>query len=378
MRALMLVISNVAADIRVIREATTLAAAGHLVHIIGKDVPAEYIPPNGVTFSSVGKPSALCPAPGRVLPAHLRALRWVLLPQHRNATFRAWTKAARLDAARREFDVVHAHDFTTLLLGSRLAAEHGAPLVYDSHEYWAGRPRVGRPTPVQTARETRVERELGAAAAAVLTVGEGVAEKLRERHGWQYVTVVRNTFPLVMEGEPIGPPTAAVYAGRIAPYRELETLVAAARRIPDLPVTIIGPADQTYLATFDPGPVRVLPPVPPADIGAVLRGAGLSLVTHSDRWENHRLALPNKLFQAVAAGVPVVATDVGELRRIVRQHNLGTLYRPGNPGSLIAAIAEARSRYAELTESVHQAAPVLCWEHDAAALVGVYDKLVPG
>jgi glycogen synthase len=125
--------------------------------------------------------------------------------------------------------------------------------------------------------------------------------------------------------------------GGLAPYRELDVVAAASRTLP-LPVDLVGPADQAWLRQFDAGAARMLPPVAPEQVTWLLRKAGLALVTHSDRWVNHRLALPNKLFQAVAAGVPVVATDVGELAKIVRNYGLGTLYRPGDPASLAAAV----------------------------------------
>src|SRR3954471_9150971 len=153
MRILMLVISNVATDTRVMREAAALAEAGHAVHVIGKDVSAGYEPPAGVTVASVGAGSAFRKEGAeslgarRALPPHLRAARWTLLPQHRNSAFAAWRAKAKQLAADIEFDAVHAHDFNTLPLGVELARQRRVPLVYDTHELWRGRPRIGRPTP---------------------------------------------------------------------------------------------------------------------------------------------------------------------------------------------------------------------------------------
>lgn len=419
MRVLMLVLTSVATDTRVVREATTLVGAGHQVHVIGKEVPVDYLPPAGVTVSSAdaasvfrragisatatasgqvapttgvptrapevedGEPASVSEAESRrsQLPPHLRAARWALLPQHRNSAFRTWAKAAEAEAGAHEFDVVHAHDFNTLELGARLATARGVPLVYDSHELWSGRPRVGRPTPMQKAREARIEAELGAGAAAVITVGEAVAEALRRRYGWSHVTVVRNTFPLSAfvadgtSGEMEPRPVGAVYAGRIAPYRELETIIAAARMLPELPVTLLGPADETYLAGLDLGPVTVRSALPVDKVDALLRDAGIALVTHSSRWENHRLALPNKLFHAVKAGVPVVGTDVPELSRVVRRYGLGTLYQPGDADGLACALRDVAARYPDFLAAVRAAAADLSWERDAAVLLGVYERL---
>lgn len=378
----MLVATSVATDTRVLREATTLVAAGHEVHVIGLRVPAGWEPPAGVTVSSVGAGSLLRPegAPSlarRKLPAPVRAARWLLLPEHRNSSFRRWARAAEADARARAFDAVHAHDFTALEVAHRLAAERGVPLVYDTHELWSGRPRVGRPTPYQHAHELRVERRLGREAAAVITVGDGVARELRRLHGWEHVVVVRNTFPFEPPRPSRGQVTAAVYAGRLAPYRELEVLAAASRLV-DLPMEAMGPADETWLAGFDPGRLTVSPARTVEEVDARLAAAGLALVTHSDRWPNHRLALPNKLFHAVRAGVPVVATDVGELAATVREHGIGTLYRPGDAADAARAVQEAVRRYDELVAAVRRAAPALSWDADATVLTDLYARLAEG
>ena len=386
MRILMLVISNVATDTRVMREAGALAEAGHAVHVIGKDVSTGYEPPKGVEVSSVGAGSAFRKQGAeslgarRKLPPHLRTARWALLPQHRNSAFAAWRAKAGVLARELEFDAVHAHDFNTLALGHELSAERRVPLVYDTHELWQGRPRVGRPTPVQKRSEAKQEQLLGAKAAAVITVGEGVAEELRRSYRWGHVTVVRNTFPLP-SGGPVEPPTevkGAVYAGRIAPFRELEAIAGASEQVKPLRVVIAGPADDTYLGSFDPGAAELVGPRPVDEVDALLRELGISLVTHSDQWLNHRLAMPNKLFHAVRAGVPVVATDVQELRRVVEQYKLGALYKAGDADSLAAALREVAGDYAMYAANVRAAAPELSWEKDSDVLTALYERLEGG
>lgn len=374
-RVLMLVWTGVSTDTRVLREARTLVEAGWSVHIIGRAVPSDFVAPEGITVSSVGAAPA-AESRSRELNVIERAARWLMLPEHVGRRLAMWQRAALVEARSHQADVVHAHDFTALPVGSTLAQEWGVPLVYDSHELWSGRPRVGRPTPWRARRQARLEASLGARAAFVLTVGEGVAEALREQYGWRDVRVVRNTFPhtQVPEQRP-GGPTGAVYAGRIAPYRELE-VIARASRSTNLPITLIGPADAQFLARFDPGRARLEGSLPADEVDAVLAGAGLALVTHSDRWVNHRLALPNKLFHAVRAGVPVIATDVGELARIVREHDLGELYRPGDADDLVRAIERALDRYAELQTRVLDAAGALSWEADGAVLRTSYGDLL--
>jgi len=383
MRILMLVATSVATDARVLREAGTLVAAGHQVHIIGKSVPAEFVAPQGITVSSVGS-SSVFPRAGKPTGASgssamgpvVRFARWVLLPQHRNSAFGRWAAGALADGRDREYDVVHAHDFTALPAGSELALRRGVPLVYDSHELWSGRVRMHRPTPVQSWRERREEAALGAEAVAVITVGDGVAGALRRQYGWTHLHVIRNSFPAAPGGPP-ATPTALVYAGRLAPHRELETVAAASSQLP-LPVTLIGPADDTWLAAFDRGRAVVQAPITSSAVTALLQEAGIALVTISDASPNQRLAMPNKIFQAVAAGVPVVATDVGELAALVRRHHLGTLYRMGDPADFVRAVRELIGDYRTFCAHVAQVQDTLSWDGDAARLVSLYASLAAG
>lgn len=380
MRVLMLVATTVVTDTRVMREARTLSSAGHTVHIIGRSVPVGFDPGDGVTVSSVGTSSVFRPEggpslSGRKLSLPVRAARWVLLPQHRRSSFGRWADGALEDGRGREMDVVHAHDFTALEAGATLAREKGAALVYDSHELWSGMPREYRPTPLADRADLAKEAHLGAQAQAVITVGDGVARALRDLHGWDNISVVRNTFPF-RDALPTLPdePRGLVYAGRVGAFRELEVIAAASTQI-DLPIEICGPSDDTWLTTFNRGRTTVLPALPLDEASEHLARAGLALVTHSNRWANHRLAMPNKLFHAVSLGIPVVATDVGELGRIVRQHGLGTLYEPGNSAALIQATGEAVARYEKLRVAVQAARGELSWATDAAALLDVYAQL---
>lgn len=385
----MLVATSVATDTRVLREAQTLVEAGHSVHVIGKDVPADFVAPQGITVSSAGatsvfRPTGTASASGRTLSAPQRAARWALLPQHRNQAFGSWAAAATVDAHGRDFDVVHAHDFTALEAGAALATQRGIPYVYDTHELWLGRQRQYRPTPLQDRREAATEARLGAGASAVITVGDGVAAALRVRYGWTHVVVVRNSFPArVDDGSSLPPaPTGVVYAGRVDAHRELETVLGAAPLLPSLPVTLVGPSDDVWVGrnaeAIAATGTRLLPPLPVDGVTALLRSTGLALVTHSDRFESHLLALPNKLFHAVHAGVPVIATDVPELAGIVRDYDLGETYRPGDARGLAGAVGRALDRWPALVQNVADAAVDLSWPADAAALRGVYERLADG
>ena len=196
--------SPIAGDSRILREATALAAAGHEIHVIGRDVPDGFEVGPGVTVESVSRSAGLRGNNGGPAVGHgrrgLKVLvqrfgRWLLLPEHRNRTEKQWRiAAAPRVAAAGPVDVVHAHDFNTLELAAEYAAAWSAALVYDSHELWFDRALPGRPTPLWRARGRRHEISLASRARVVFTVSDGIAARLRSR-GLADVRVVRNTFP---------------------------------------------------------------------------------------------------------------------------------------------------------------------------------------
>ncbi|HWG23948.1 glycosyltransferase [Actinospica sp.] len=395
MKVLMLVQSNVAHDARVLREARSLADEGHAIHIIGKDVPQAWQPPTGITVGSVsggsglkaksggasaggGSAAGVSAARGGLAGQARGAARWALLPQHRQTVWRTWCERAREAVGDRKYDVVHAHDFNVLVLAAELAEKGNAQLVYDSHEWWSGRERHGRPTPLERARELRIERQIVAKADAVLTVSDGIAERLGK---WRStpVTVVRNTFPLqerTTAGKLADRPRGAVYAGRIGAARDIETLLTATGAL-KLDTVLMGNADREFLPhlRLTDATVRIEPARPVDEVDEVLREVGISVVTLTDSCENHRLALPNKVFHAVRAGVPVVAADLPELRRLVTKYGIGALYRPGDAESMQRALEQVANDYPALCERVAQARDELSWDQDSKELVRVYESL---
>ena len=372
MKVLMLVISDVDADARVRREADALVTAGHDVVIValrGTSAAFEVIGVGG-GVRAVPRPSTPLLAQGRA------AARWLLLPTAMARLRQRFTAAARdVASGLTGIDAVHAHDLETLALGAELADRWDVPLVYDSHELWTDRVRHGRPTPLLRRTERSRERQLGARAAAVITVGEEIADWMREVHGWDHVHVVRNSFPQLDLPPLTGPPTGLLYAGRIAARRELDVIAAAAPDLP-LPVVVMGPGDDGLRARLRLVPnLRVRQAVPVEEVVEVLRELGVALITAGDGPLSYRWSLPNKLFQAVQAGVPVVATDLPAQSRVIAEHGIGTVYPPGEPDALRGAVERLVADHVRFRAGVVAAGETLSWAVDAEVLLRVYRGL---
>jgi len=378
----MLVATSVAGDSRVLREAESLVRAGFSVEIVGKEVPSDFDVPKGIKVHSSTsghglRPNSMSSLRTKKLAPHMRLIRWMLLPTHRAKSFKAWADGAYELASNLDFDIVHAHDFTALEIGARLSRERNVPLVYDSHEWWLGRQRQYRPTPLTDRREARLERELVQQAYVVITVGKSIGDLMRTQREGKNVQVVRNSFPKTSDTSLLvtTPPKGVIYAGRIDAFRELETIIAASKTV-SLSITWMGDYENQWATHWVPAAraagIEVLPSQPLGAVTTAMQNAGLAFVTHSNQFESHRLALPNKLFHAVQAGVPVIATNVSELAGVVREYDLGELYETGNAESMQKAIERAIDRHSDLVSSVNRAKSVLSWEEDEKVLVKIY------
>ena len=382
----MVVATSVARDTRVLREAQTLVDAGFDITIVGRNVPEDFQPPKGISVLSASggsglRPSSMGSLTTKKLPPHLKLLRWFLLPQHRERSFGAWADEAYTLASTLEFGVVHAHDFTALGISHRLAQEHGVPYIYDSHEWWLGRQRQYRPTPFADRKDAIAEAQWASQASAVITVGDSIAELMEHERNLKKVFVVRNSFPGGEDNSKkvVTPPRGIIYAGRIDAYRELEVTMAAAPKL-SIPICWMGDHENQWAANYVPRArkvgIEVLKSQPIEAVTKAMQNAGLVFVTHSNQFESHRLALPNKLFHAVHAGVPMIATDVTELARVIRQYDIGELYKPGDSQSMEAAIARAIGRHAELISNVRAAREELSWDRDAQVLRKIYSQVM--
>jgi glycosyltransferase involved in cell wall biosynthesis len=95
---------------------------------------------------------------------------------------------------------------------------------------------------------------------------------------------------------------------------------------------------------------------------------------------NHRLTTPNKLFEAMAAGVPVVASDLPGMAAIVRETGCGRLVDPTDPAAIAAAIraildAPPAERRALRDRALAAAHGPYSWERQMGLLVEEYGRL---
>jgi glycosyltransferase involved in cell wall biosynthesis len=374
----MLLHKTVEHDARVRREARALAEAGHEVVVVHLPRPAD---PPATTAAAEGYElrSAAPPDWAERLPGRLRRSL---------AAARIAQVAARVRA-----DVVHAHDAAMLLPGWIVAMRTRSGLVYDSHELATGVPYHSRGW---YRLVSTIERLIVPRCDAVITVSDGIAERLRERYGLQRTpTVVRNLPDLPPPGEGgevedlraslgIGEAPLVLHHGAAAQDRGGEALIRSMAELDGAHLLFLG-ADGGYAdglselsAQLGLGPrVHFRAPVPLAELLSYSAQADVGVTLLEDSCENHRLALPNKAFEYVAAGIPVVASDLPELSRVVEGYGIGWTVDPADPASIAGGLSTALGAGddPQLRERLERAAAELSWSRERERLVDLYAEL---
>lgn len=377
MRVCMLLHKSVVRDSRVRREAATLAAAGHDVTVLElAPVAAGEELLDGFRRRSVMPPGWV----RRRLPF---------------ATYRAAFLACFVSHGRAVgAEVVHAHDAAMLAPGALLARLTGAQLVYDAHELATG---VQYRSGAWERAVGALERALVPRCAAVITVSDGIAERMRERYRLAVrPTVLRNVSDLV-DWAPAGgsrlrarlglddTDALVLHQGSAAPGRGCELLIEAVAGLEGVALALLGAGDEpgarrlrAAAAAAGAGDrVHVLPSVALDELLDHTREADVGVSLLSDSCDNHRLALPNKLFEYVAAGVPVVVSALPELERIVRRYGIGWTVDPADAGDVRDGLRRALAARGDprLRERLRAAGRELRWPVERDRLLALYGEL---
>jgi len=295
-------------------------------------------------------------------------------------------------------DLVHANDLPALPLGFLIARSTGAKLIYDSHELWAdSRHRLLVPRWLfRTMRWT--ERVCARRADAVMTVSEGIAEYMAKDLNITKPAVVRNV-PIASNERRIDRHTLrsalsisadvplVLYQGGMAKGRDLTTLVKAMGRIKHPTGVLVflgnGPLVPRLEAAAQEVGIqeRVFfhPEVPPGELCWWTQDATVGICPMEATCSSHTWSLPNKLFEYIQAGLPVLVSDLPEMRRIVSRYGVGEVYAGGDVVQLADKIDRILSN-PDLIEKYRQAAMVaaktLHWGVEKETLISVYQKLL--
>jgi glycosyltransferase involved in cell wall biosynthesis len=367
-RAIVSVINDLSTDQRVHRHCVLLGKKGYDVLLIGRS-------------TSVSRP----------LETRTYAMHRMKLPFERGPWFYAsFNIGLFFQLLFRRTDLLFANDLDTLLPNYLISRAKRIALIYDSHEFFTEVPELtGRPT-VQRIWQ-RLEAWLLPDLKYTLTVNASIARLYREKFGIE-MKVLRN-IPTLAELEtsmtraqlnlPTDRKLIILQGAGINMHRGAEEAVEAMAYMEDAVLLILGSGDvipklKERVSELEIGhKVLFKERMPYAQMMAHTRLADLGLSLDRDTNINYRYSLPNKLFDYIHAGIPVLASDLVEVRAIVEEFQVGeivTSYEPKELAIQFQRMLNSNHRE-EWKQNALKAREVLNYETESRELLNMIDGL---
>ena len=389
-------------DRRILLSADSLEAAGWDVIIIA--MPSDYQAADDSRVMRIGSGAGNADPESRVLDAYrwirghlpmngrlmrwMKRLTWRYLVDQESFYSKLFYSTASQYAAR----VFVANDLPMLPAAKQLARACGAKLVYDSHELYSEQEFSNR----EKRRWSEIEAKYISACDAVITVNQSIATELENRYGVSNVRVIYNAERICKAPESSSrlreilglsaDKKIVLLQGGLSAGRNLEILVAAMYHVKNLSVVLVVLGDGLLkqslqkIAQKKGLSERVFfhEAVPQSELLALTASADVGVIPYQATCLNNKYCTPNKLFEFIAAGLPVLATDLPEIRRIVEGYGIGLVKDTSSPEKLAELIDDFFSdqrRISTWKSSVAMARQLICWEQEEKKLVEIYEAL---
>ena len=322
-------------------------------------------------------------------------IAWVL-KYHRTLVILDFNFKLYRHSQRESFDVFHAHDLNTLIGAYLGARSQHARLVYDSHELYLERNRFQPYTVFGKWLRRKVEGFLVQRADRTITVNESIAEKLEKTYCIQRPVVLMNT-PNLNGGNPILSEETAIrktldigdrrqillYSGAITFNRGLENVIKALAFLPEIHFVIMGYGSDVYKEKLMDAAIEkgvsdrfsFFGPVPSDQVIHYAAGADIGIAPIENVCLSYYYCSPNKLFEYLLAGLPVITSNFPELSRIITDYQLGDTFDPGRPEDIARAVSTVMAtpdKWRHSPEVTRSITSVYSWENQSKKLIDLY------
>ncbi len=288
-------------------------------------------------------------------------------------------------------DLLVANDLDTLLPAHLAAKIRRKPLVYDTHEYFTGSPEVAH-RPLRRWLWKGLERLLFPRQKTIITVNQSIAQ-LYEKEFGKKLNVVRN-MPRYRQpdqqitrknlGLPEDKHLILLQGSGINVDRGTEELIMAMR--PEHGIenallliigsgNVIGQLKKQVNGENLGNRVWFLPKMPYEQLIQYTSLATIGVSLDKPDSLNYLFSLPNKLFDYIMAGTPVLVSDLPELRRIVDKYQVGMISKNHDPAHIAACIKLMLSDPEQLSQwktNCLDVAKELNWENEEQVIWRIY------
>jgi len=290
----------------------------------------------------------------------------------------------------RKYDLIHCHDLWVLPAAACASWFRRTPLIYDAHEYYAGL-EIFRKKPLSKYLWLLAERLAIRQVDVLVTVSERLGERFRDRYpNLKQIEIIRN-LPRYEQADPNAAPLLfrknktklILYQGHFKPGRGLENLIRAVGITAKVQLILIGNGelepilkkivktehleDRVFFHKFIPT-AELISASAQGDIGAVL---------FEPNSLNYAAALPNKFFEYIMAGLPVLTSNIETFTYYVNKYDLGLTVDPTDIKAIGRTIEKMISDENQLKKwrmNTLQAAKELHWGNDEKKLIQIYTQ----
>lgn len=297
-------------------------------------------------------------------------------------------------------DIVSGHDLLALTIGwlSTFFIRKKPKLIYDSHEFEIGR-NADR-TGFSKWLILHWEHFMIKRSALTVVVNDSIADEVAKLYKLAKKPAVVRNIPKgfdINEAEckkvrehfleKLGVEKLLIYHGLVCKGRGIEATINAMQNLENMGLLVVGnPDSPEYLEELlemtrqlnVDSRIEFHEAVPHEELWKFIGAADVGVVMISPVSKSYYYALPNKLFECIQSGVPVVGSALPEIERIVEGYKVGTVAKPDDSESIVLAIKEllkSKSAYDEFKSNVEKAKKTLCWENEKAALSKVFNEI---
>lgn len=397
---LMVLFKDVDYDARVQREAIALADSGYGVTLCclneyDTEPPFlhESIHIHKLSISTKQAKKGMTSGPSRKPSLLTKVVRSPLikLAKDQYAGYEFYTKVKQVMLPH-PIDAVHCHDLNTLPAGKRLAEHFKCKLVYDSHELFnemTGRNMVDR------RYGYFIEGKLLKQVDRLISVNPFLLDKFKNRYGELPPAMYLQNIPLLRHEKErkndhyfhhlYGLSTDKIvllYQGGFSKNRGIELCVKAMKQLDEqYHLVLLGDGDikgdleELIKEEQLHSRVHFHPKVSPAEILSLTKEADIGLVMYENVSENNYYSTPNKIFEYMLMGLPVVSSNHPGKAYLLEEYDFGLAVNETEE-AIVRAIKAIGQRKAYYVQKCHEASKVLNWPNESRKLIQMYNELL--
>lgn len=277
--------------------------------------------------------------------------------------------------------LLFANDVDTLVPNYLVSKLTGTKLIFDSHELFSEVPEIQNKRFVKSVWLS-IEKWIIPKLKNVITVSKSIKDHYQKLYEVE-ATVIRNV-PISKKVKPKKLPFSTkgkkviLYQGSVNLGRGLELMIDAIKLLNNYILVIIGDGDiidqleQKVLIENLENKVKFVGKVHPKELKSLTLNADIGLSLEEDLGLNYRYALPNKLFDYIQAEVPVIVSDLPDMKDLVQQYNIGDVLSNRTPEGLANLIQSILDQ--DFGKQLSKAKEELNWQKEKSKLVAVLES----